>query len=237
MYKMVEDVEVTINSSYQTKKVLYLTNSQCSQFNERNIAKCVQAMDLGPLKFIIRLQSCMSTSNTIIAQAQRLHMPEGTYLKSAALSGVEISTRDNLEVMRQLTLWVKECILPIAIQNKALVITWANTECAMGAAVSEVFIPEQQRLGLSCPFRVLGWTEEPQHHYCAVNGIGLAGQLFQNTSRWKDRREITRQANPASDEDLPRADITNCCDRIVILENMNPHELRQGIPNPKEYVS
>jgi hypothetical protein len=44
---MVDDITVSIDGRDLEKKVLYLTNKQCSMFDEVNIHKCLQALDLG----------------------------------------------------------------------------------------------------------------------------------------------------------------------------------------------
>jgi len=55
MYRMVEDVTLSQNGVEQEKKVLYLTNKQANMFDEEGMARCIQALDLGEPKCIIRL--------------------------------------------------------------------------------------------------------------------------------------------------------------------------------------
>ena len=54
---MVEDIEVVANGRNLEKKVLYLTNKQCNMFDDVGILRCLQALDLGKPKCVIRLLS------------------------------------------------------------------------------------------------------------------------------------------------------------------------------------
>ena len=55
MYKMVEDCQVEVEGRDVMKKVLYLTNKQASLIDEAAMERCIQALDIGQPKFIIRL--------------------------------------------------------------------------------------------------------------------------------------------------------------------------------------
>lgn len=55
MYRMVEDVTVQVNGNSMKKKFLYLTNAQAAMLNRETIGKCIQALDIGEPKCVIRL--------------------------------------------------------------------------------------------------------------------------------------------------------------------------------------
>ena len=57
----------------------------------------------------------------------------------------------------QLMLFVKECILPVAMQTKALILVGGCTDDSLAMAVQKVMEPIQNRMGASCPFTIIGF--------------------------------------------------------------------------------
>ncbi len=55
MYRMVEDITVEVQGNSIKKKFLYLTNAQAAMLNRTTIEKCIQALDVGDPKCVIRL--------------------------------------------------------------------------------------------------------------------------------------------------------------------------------------
>ena len=66
MYRMVEEISVSCEGRDIRKKILYLTNKQCSMFNEDGMRRCIEALDMGQPKCIIRLLNSVGGPQTYI---------------------------------------------------------------------------------------------------------------------------------------------------------------------------
>jgi len=154
MYKMVEDIQISIEGRELERKVLYLTNKQCNMFDENGITKCMQALDLGNPKCVIRLMNSIGGVCNYSAHIE-LHGSEKHIFGGVQPVGSEICEEDAQKVNRQLDLFIKTSILPLAMQTNALIIISGSSDCSLAAAMDRVILPEQDRLGRNCPFKVL----------------------------------------------------------------------------------
>jgi hypothetical protein len=191
MYKMVEDCQVEVEGRDVLKKVLYLTNKQASLIDEQAMERCIQALDIGQPKFIIRLCPSIgveSQNNIAHSEMKGTAMDEFKSLEGDISS--ELDKGDERIVESQILLFMRTCILPLARQTRALIMVNGANDCYLSAALSEIALAEQARLGKDCPFTVIATCSEDEvHHKAAVEEEreSLAGQISRKTATWAKR--------------------------------------------------
>ena len=68
------------------------------------------------------------------------------------------SETDALTTETQTSLFIKHCILPVAMKARALIIITATNDCSLSIAVSKIMGPIQKRMGSRCPFTIIGYS-------------------------------------------------------------------------------
>ena len=234
MYKMVEECRVVIHGKEVTKKVLYLTNKQAVMFDELAMERVVQALDIGEPKFVIKLlPSIGSAKQMSVAHSERIGSKEVEYGQSTSASS-EISADDERVVETQLLLFMKNCVLPLAVQTKALILVGGANDCILSASLSKIVVAEQARLGKDCPFTVLATVSEREIHANAIaaNKSSLvSAQIARQSIAWQKRlvfmnefysRTMLKNAldlnAKASDFMLQQCDLTEAAERYIIFE-------------------
>jgi hypothetical protein len=143
MYKMVDDVTINVDGQSVQKKILYLTNKQAALFDENAMARCIQALDIGDPKFVIKLcTSCGVASQMLKAHEEGIGKPVTTY-KGSIYQSSEIDKHDATTVDTQVLLFMRTCILPLAKQTRAVILIAGANDCALSAALASVAIAEQ----------------------------------------------------------------------------------------------
>jgi hypothetical protein len=176
MYKMVEDVTVDIMGKQVQKKVLYLTNKQAALFDDEAMARCIQALDIGEPKFVIKLCASISVrSQNVIAHGETTGTRASEYFNTANgnLSS-ELDRSDESIFESQVLLFMRTCIIPLAKQTHALILIAGANDCYLGAALSDVALAEQARLGKNCPFTVLATVPEFEIHHKEIYDYDLS---------------------------------------------------------------
>lgn len=236
MFKMVEDVSISLDGRMFEKKLLYLTNKQCSMFDETGILRCIQALDLGEPKCIIRLMFSGGSSYLYKANAQA-HVQRlgqwGTY----TLTGGNINAKDDNDFTQQAIMLMRNCIIPLAKETRALIVINASTNCLLGNVLAEVAIPEQERLGKNCPFKVLGFLNgNPFMTYNAVKGIGVAGDLASGSPIWQSRIPAALQHfGEQAESDYFRVNANKAASHYIVFEcidfDTHPSKINYNPPN------
>ena len=224
MYKMVDDIAVNVQGQNVLKKVLYLTNNQAALFDEAAMERCIQALDFGEPKFIIRL----SPSHGVASQEHIAHEElEGTPIAEfttdyaldskpdVAYNTSELDKLDERVVQTQVILFMKTCILPLAHRTRATIFISGVNDCYLGTALAVVAIEEQARLGKDCPFNVIATAWQGEVHSRAVtpgDSRSLAAQILRGSTAWKRRLPFIQQTFAAlalsGDDQLQRCDLT-----------------------------
>lgn len=211
---MVDDVEVSANGRNLEKKVLYLTNKQCNMFDDVGIQRCLQALDLGKPKCVIRLLSAEKG----VAQYS-VHTESRGYVLSPQQYGSDIDAHDSARAQMQLDLFMKTCILPLAKQTHALIICSGCNDDALAASLERVVVPEQARLGKNCPFKVLTFVWSFEVHYKAYMGEGIAGKVAAECSAWSLRLDaITQFMANYEDRNVQRCDLIQSASHVIVFE-------------------
>lgn len=225
MYKMVDDCRVSIGGRETTKKVLYLTNKQAALFDDAAMERCLQALDIGDPKFIIML----STSGGVRSQMMKAHAEcIGTPTAEWGPDGdmdfmtAEIDVSDERAVESQLLIFMRTCVLPVAMQTRALIIISGANDCFLGAALSDVALGEQVRLGKDCPFTVVATVYEHEVHYLAVRRGSLACQIAKQSQSWRNRLNFTSQFwKTINGGVLQQCDLSPAASRYIVFESID----------------
>jgi hypothetical protein len=211
---MVEDVEITADGRNLEKKVLYLTNKQCNMFDDVGIQRCLQALDLGKPKCVIRLLSAEKG----VAQ-YTVHTETRGYVLSPQQYGSDLGPHDAARAQMQLDLFMKTCILPLAKQTHALIICSGCNDDALAASLERVVVPEQARLGRNCPFKVLTFVWSFEVHFKAYTGEGIAGKVAQECASYGIRMDaLTQFMADYPDKQLQRCDMIQSASHVIIFE-------------------
>lgn len=221
---MVEDVEIVADGRNLEKKVLYLTNKQCNMFDDVGILRCLQALDLGKPKCVIRLLS----SEKGVAQ-YAVHTQNRGYVLSAQQYGSDLGPHDAAQAQTQLDLFMKTCILPLAMETHALIICSGCNDDSLAASLERVVVPEQARLGRSCPFKVLTFVWSFEVHFKAYSGAGIAGKIAAESLSWGIRLEaITQFMADYADKALQRCDLIQSASHVIVFETFEDGKTVMG---------
>ena len=168
MYKMVDDVTVNVNGKQVSKKILYLTNKQAAFFDEQAMQRCIQALDIGEPKFVIKLNPSVGVKSQMGTAHDEMIGTSFEYT-GGYFTTSEIDKMDERVVETQMILFMRTCILPLAKQTKAVIIIGGANDCCMSAALANVALAEQARLGPNCPFTVIAFVNEFEVHSRSVS--------------------------------------------------------------------
>lgn len=229
MYKMVEDIHVSVKGKDVVKKVLYLTNKQASLFDEKAMEKCIQALDLGEPKFVIILiQSHGILSVQKMSVSQMENTAEGEF--KDAFAPTELGSQDAQVTETQLNLFMKSTILPLAKQTRALIFVHGADNCCLNTSLCNIAFAEQARLGKDCPFQVIGVLNVFTVHSKAAckekkDMSSLAAQLAKGSKAWKRGMPFVDKAlevlSTKEGWKLHRSDVTPTASRIIAFEGLD----------------
>ena len=227
MYKMVDECTVITQGREVMKKVLYLTNKQAILFDEDAMQRAVQALDIGDPKFVIKLLPALGLESQMkLAHPEEDFLPDIQYGKSNTNTS-EICKGDERLVETQILLFMKSCILPLAMQTRALILVSGANDCYMSAALASVFVQEQARLGKDCPFTVIATVSENEVHAKAVSQdpkdqACIASQIARQSASWQKRIVFMNDFYSATKlpipEPLQQCDLTEAAQRYIIFE-------------------
>jgi hypothetical protein len=138
----------------------------------------------------------------------------------------EVSLADCAVTERQLIKLLNDCILPLAMQTHALIIISAGNDCSLAVAAERVLGPVQTRLGVDCPFTVLGFGYVTEFHRKSVQDPeSLAAQMCEASPTWSTRQEIAHEVYQAEyGAELQNAeclDLNSACSCYVIFEGID----------------
>lgn len=225
MYKMVDDCRVNVGGRETTKKVLYLTNKQAALFDDSAMERCLQALDIGDPKFIIMLSTSTGVRSQMMkAHAECIRTPASEWGPDGDMEFLtpEIDVSDERAVESQLLLFMRTCVLPVAMQTRALIIMSGANDCFLGAALSDVAFFEQARLGKDCPFTVVATVYEHEVHHLAVRRGSLACQIAKQSQSWRNRLNFTSQFwKSINDGVLQQCDLTAAASRYIVFESID----------------
>jgi len=220
---MVEDLTVAENGKTVEKKFLYLTDKQAAMFDEESVWKCVQALDLGEPKCVIRLAQSVRGKQSYTSHKERTKLPQGVWFTS--IHGCELDGYDQYIGETQLNMFMENCLLPLAMRTSALIVIAGGNDCSLAAALERVVKPEQARLGKNCPFTVLGLSHIHEVYAKAVTeSNSLAGELLRCSSMWGKRRAALVRFMEARNKPLDQCqqlDLSRSASHLIIFESID----------------
>eukprot|EP00942_MAST-04A_sp_MAST-4A-sp1_P012913 g12913.t1 len=225
MYQMVEDIEVSTGGLAVSKKFLYLTNKQAASFNATNMDNVLQALELPESHFVIRLVPSLNGMAQYHAHKEdrgtideRLNMPP------------TFNREDCDRSESQLILFIKNCILPVAMQTRALILCGGANDCSLAVAVQKVMGPVLERMGKDCPFTIIGMCFEPEVHAKAHEGShSIAGQIAAQSKTWGRRFSDVHDCLITIDPDIndfQQCDLNSACTHLIVFETLNLEQQR-----------
>lgn len=228
MYKMVDDITVNVDGRIVQKKVLYLTNKQASFFNDTAMQRCIQALDIGQPKFVIKL-------NPSIGVASQMRIAHEEMIGTSAdfqpmqFGSSEIDTMDERAVETNMIIFMRKVIIPLAKQTRAVIIVGGANDCYLSAALANAALAEQARLGNDCPFTVIAFASEFEVHSRAVSlkdKNSLAAQLARGSKSWRKRLSTVSKHLQVcyAHRPLQRCDLTAAAERYIIFEGIDEVE-------------
>ena len=105
-------------------------------------------------------------------------------------------------------------------------------DCYLSAALSEIALAEQSRLGKDCPFTVIATCSEDEvHHKAAVpeERESLAGQISRRTSTWARRIHQCHKFLVNRGKKLQGCDLTPAASRYLIFEDFDDEDIEDGV--------
>jgi len=231
MYKMVDDITVNIEGRIVQKKVLYLTNKQAAFFDEAAMMRCIQALDIGEPKFVIKLNPSIAVYSQMRIAHEEMIGTNAEFTPQQFETS-EIDTMDERAVEQQLIIFMRKCVLPLAKQTKAVIIVGGANDCYLSAALANAALAEQARLGPHCPFTVIAFASEFEVHSRAVSikdKNSLAAQLARGSKSWRKRLStVSKHLQICYHRPLQRCDLTPAAERYIIFEGID--EVEGGKP-------
>ena len=224
MFRMVEDVTVNIGGRSVSKKLLYLSNNQASMLshNSDSMAKVFNALELKNPNFVIKLLTSLAGKANHVA-----HIESPGDIKGVLRDNVfEVSVSDSAATERQIIKFMNDCILPLALQTRALVIISAANDCSLAVAAERVLGPVALRLGDECPFTVLGFGYLTEFHRMTfMQPDCLAGQVRDSSTTWKGRSDachlVYKNVHGENLEEAECLDVNSACTVYVIFEGID----------------
>ena len=146
MSDMVEDVQIFKDGAHVNRKFLYMTNQQVARFDSTNIQKILDAFQLPETNFVIQLLPSYGG-----IEEQKAHEEKIGLAKYCDEIPPHKTPRDAVSTETQTMLFIKHCILPVAMKARALIIITATNDCSLSVAVGKIMGPIQKRMGSKCP--------------------------------------------------------------------------------------
>jgi hypothetical protein len=185
IFSLVETIEV----GQTPKKLLYLTNNQASMVDLTDIEKFLIAFDIpvsGPLKPKLIINFFQSdnflplNSFDVFGRLPRLQPLIG-----------EISPDNILESEEKALLFLKRCILPLAVQTNAIVII-ASAQCVLSRLMSSLCEVEAGIRRNKLPFVVIQFSAAYQYWKSSERSGTLANAFKSKSKRWADQDPIMK---------------------------------------------
>lgn len=242
MYKMVEEVQVTVQGMQVNKKVLYLTNKQACLFDEDAMKRCIQALDLGDPKFVIRLLPSLGNFSVEYYVHDEFQKSCREFNHGTAFGDDweflynrnELNSTDERTTDAQILLFMRTCVLPLAKQTKALILIAGANDCYLATALATLALQEQARLGKDCPFHVLACATQHETYYRTIyDPQSLSKQLCKDCVGWNVRIPAIRQYMHNTFGDDPNSvqhcDLTPAASHYIIFEGFDPETGKKNI--------
>lgn len=145
---------ISLGGRTTTKKLLYLSNTHAGSFGgQGSMNKVFNALELRRPNFVIKLIASSGGRAYMEAHTE----DSGTYRRKFDNSVPEVCASDSDHTEHQIMKFMSECVLPLALTTRALILLTCANDCTLAVAAEKVLRPVQTRLGEACPFSVIGF--------------------------------------------------------------------------------
>jgi len=197
IYSLLEQVPVSGND--ELAKVLFLTNSQAKKLDLSNMDNFIGAMDISPKpKLVINfLQSYCYDAGLNVA-SEKVHWQNKASIPTRVDGGYHYGEIDGeeglLKMDRKICIFLKEILLPVAIQTNAVVIL--NDDCCcLSRAFGELVAEEvKKNSGRPLPFTVINVGFALVYDTQSLVPGTMAYQLRTGSKRWLDSQRWIHDA-------------------------------------------
>ncbi|KAK3266061.1 hypothetical protein CYMTET_25291 [Cymbomonas tetramitiformis] len=230
-FSLIEDIKVKDHKS----KILFLTNKQAHSLDLSNLERFIQAMNIEPRpKFVINFLSSMwispcgsreDNSWSDFARQQGSKDYSGCEPVVAELGGLAGNDRINERLLR----FLRECVLPVAIQTNALVLT-TDIRCLLGKHFGWLCEKEAEVRGGNLPFTTICVNSAVDLTRATKAQNTLASTLYTQSTRWKEGMRDIQQAmaktyGPWESKWLPKDfDVPSGCTHYITVDSVNKEE-------------
>ena len=187
---LVDNFEVEIGGRKLTRKLLFLSNKQARMLPLNNLDKVMSGLDFYPRPKLV-IQMCFSAAGgkyqynplTLIQH----HWSE---LAGEEVNGQHyfVSEENGLNGARdteyKIQTFLKDCVIPVARQHKALVIVGQN-DCSLSAVFGRLCEEEAERRRGQLGFYVLSFVQAPNVLEASHNPDSVAYQLRKSSKNWR----------------------------------------------------
>jgi hypothetical protein len=198
VFSLVDAIPVNMRGTLNTKRLLYLTNSQARQFPFENMEKVLQAMEVAQPKLVINLFGSIAHNYSLCVSTSSVHWSKKTESNTLHFHDyAELNEQSLRFTDKKIAKFLEACILPLAIQTNALVIC-DNDDCSLSKAWSEICIVEANKRKGRLPFTVMNFTCARWVCAAARKADTITNQLAKGSPRWKAR--VARVENAMKNE-------------------------------------
>jgi hypothetical protein len=199
------------------------------KFDFTNSQKVLQAMEIKKPKLVINLFGSTPSQGTLCRALGDTHW-------TTSCSG-SISHHDHAEVdeaalhctNKKIALFLKTCVLPLAIQTNALVIIH-NSDCSFARAFSDICLSEINKLGNDFPFTVICFTCATWAYNASKAPRTIAGSVAKQSKRWRGQMQRLKEACTVTngDENIKwqpaGLDLPRGCTHYVVADGITQAE-------------
>lgn len=212
------------------KKVLYLPYDYAIRFDEESMCHCLQELGVGDPKFVIKLVPSVG----LYSLMKKVHGETKGTAKAEFSNPIQAPSdfdpHDDYVVQQQVSVFMKTCIIPIAVKTRALILVAGANDCCLSKALSDVAFAEKERIGANCPFTVLATADLLEIHHnvkmypdAASTSSCVAGQVLQSCKLWQDRRVSVENAIEkfVKKRNRKQCDLVRAASKYIIFEGFN----------------
>jgi hypothetical protein len=175
MFQMLDEFSV----SGTPKQLLYLTNAQAREFNNGNIDRLLTTFEIPNPHIVITFPK----SSCGFAQ--------WNVAKACGEASMKICSFDDQlpgeQVFTQLVRFMKDVVIPMAAESKALVLLELSATCDTSSAFMQAMILTRDRFGHHLPFTVLGIDVAMRFHKGVIDKPSSYTAKLADRSKWKRR--------------------------------------------------
>jgi hypothetical protein len=102
----------------------------------------LEALDFGKPKCVIRLMRSANGDVNFLVHVESHDEEDGQFGKNQKF-GAEICSHDAFTTSKQIDVFMKTCVLPLAMQTHALIICSGSNDCSLAASLQRIIVPEQ----------------------------------------------------------------------------------------------